>query len=270
MARYALRLVNAVFLSIETGRLQVAGYEAEWALPTYRLARLPIVVLCLIVASPCIPDSSSEAFKGFSVFFGVFISLGTSSLVGNIIAGYRLTCRRAFRVGDRIRAGDHLGEVREIRLVATRLRTTKNAEGIIPNSKLIGDEVLNCSSLAHRDGLIRHTCVGIGYEVPWRKVEAMLLEAARATGRVEKDRAFVRWKSLGDFAVTYELNAPCKEPTMMKSLYSELHRNILDAFNKNGVRIMTPDCEGDTPGRKVVPPDRWFEAPAAPMKSPPC
>ncbi len=268
IVRFAMRLVKTIFQSIESGQVKIAGFETEWALPTYRLTRLLIIAFALVVAYPYIPGSSSEAFKGFSVFFGVLISLGASSLVGNVIAGYSVTYRRAFRVGDRIKAGEHVGEVREIRLMATRLRTLKNEEVTIPNAKLIGDEVLNYSALAGRLGLVLHTRVGIGYEVPWRQVEAMLLEAARATGGVQHDRAFVLLKELGDFAVVYELNVPCAEPARMEALYSELHRNILDAFNKYGVQIMTPAYEGDTSDPKIVAPARWFAAPAVPPKDP--
>jgi hypothetical protein len=48
---------------------------------------------------------------------------------------------------------------------------------------ILGREVINYSAYARQGGVILHTTVGIGYEVPWRQVEAMLLLAAeRATG----------------------------------------------------------------------------------------
>src|SRR4030095_4208393 len=75
----------------------------------------------------------------------------------------------------------------------------------------------------------------------------------------------VRQKSLGDFAVTYELNVYCGNAQAMNALYTELHRNILDVFNEYGVQIMTPAYEGDTPQPKVVPKEQWFLPPAHPM-----
>ena len=75
---------------------------------------------------------------------------------------------------------------------------------------------------------------------------------------------FVRQKSLGDFAVTYELNVYCNNAQAMNALYTELHRNILDVFNEYGVQIMTPAYERDPPEPKVVPKDGWFAAPARP------
>jgi small-conductance mechanosensitive channel len=107
--------------------------------------------------------------------------------------------------------------------------------------------------------------VGIGYETPWRQVEAMLLLAAERTpGLLREPPPFVLHTALGDFCVTYELNVACSTPQAMAHLYTELHRNILDVFNEYGVQIMTPAYEGDPEQAKVVPREQWFLAPAAP------
>ena len=88
--------------------------------------------------------------------------------------------------------------------------------------------------------------MGIGYETPWRQVEAMLLVAAERTpGLLREPRPFVLQLSLGDFAVNYELNVYCGDAQRMMPLYTALHRNILDVFNEYGVQIMTPAYEGD-------------------------
>jgi small-conductance mechanosensitive channel len=265
--RFVLRLCKAGFQSIGNGQMHFAGFEPEWAMPTYRLVRLLIITFTIVVAYPYIPGSSSDAFKACSLFLGLLFSIGSSSMLGNVMAGYSMTYRRAFRVGDIIKTGDHVGEVLETRLMATRLRTLKNEEVIIPNSKLIGEEVLNYSSLRAKHGLILNTRVGIGYEVSWRQVEAMLLEAAGKSQGCRPEEAFVLIKELGTFTVIYELNVPCAEPSIMPQLYTGLHKNILDAFNKYGVQIMTPAYEGDAPNAKVVPPEAWYKAPALPPSS---
>lgn len=265
--RFLLRLCRAGFMRVESRQMHFSGFEPEWALPTYRLVRLLIIVFAFVVAYPYIPGSSSEAFKACSLFLGLLFSIGSSSMLGNVIAGYNMTYRRAFRAGDIIKTGEHVGEVLEIRLLATRLRTLKNEEVIIPNSKLINEEVLNYNSLGAKHELILHTRVGIGYEVSWRQVEAMLLEAAGMSQEHRLGEAFVLIKELGDFAVVYELNVPCSDPHRMSRLYTEIHKNILDVFNKYGVQIMTPAYEGDAAAPKVVPPENWYKAPALPPPS---
>ncbi|MBP7864552.1 MAG: mechanosensitive ion channel family protein [Acidobacteria bacterium] len=263
--RGALGLIRLFFDSIARGALHLSAFEPEWALPTYKIVRLVVVAFGLIVAYPYIPGSDSAAFKGVSLFIGVVFSLGSSSVISNLLAGYTLTYRKAFKIGDRVKIGDVVGDVTSSRLQVTHVRSLKNEEVIIPNSSILNGEVVNYSSLAQSHGLILHTTVGIGYETPWRQVEAMLRLAAERTPELLREPApFVLYKALGDFSVVYELNVYCDKPQDMSRLYALLNRSILDVFNEYGVQIMTPAYEGDPAEPKVVPKEEWFKCPAAP------
>src|SRR6185295_4417653 len=229
--------------------------------PTYKILRLAVVAFAVVVAYPYIPGAGSAAFQGVSLFIGIVFSLGSSSAIANMIAGYMITYRRAFKVGDRVKIGDMSGDIIETRLQVTHLRSFKNEEMVIPNSLILSSQVLNYSSLARAEGLILHTEVGIGYETPWRQVEALLIAAAERTpGLASEPRPFVLEKKLGDFAVTYDLNVYTRSVESLAKLYAELHRNILDLFNEYGVQIMTPAYEGDPPEPKVVPKKDWYAA----------
>jgi small-conductance mechanosensitive channel len=263
LARYFLSLVHLFFDSVGAGTVQLHGFEREWAAPTYRLVRLAIVAFVAVMAYPYIPGSGTDAFKGISVFVGILFSIGSSSLVGNVLAGYSLMYRRTFRIGDRVRIGDHLGEVLEMRLLGTHLRTWRNEIVTVPNSVIVNTEVTNYSTAAKREGLILSAEIGIGYETPWRQVEALLLEAAaRTPGLLPDHQPFVHHTVLGEFSVTYQINVYCDAPERMRSLNSDLRRNILDVFNEYGVQIMTPAYEGDPQTPKIVPKERWFVEPA--------
>ena len=225
--------------------------------------RIFVIAFALVVAYPYIPGSQSDAFKGISLFLGVVVSLGSSSVIGNIIAGYTMVYRRAFREGDRVKIDNHVGDVTERRLLVTHLRTTKNEDVVIPNSLILNNSIVNYSTLARENKLILHTTVGIGYETPWRQVEAMLLQAAANTeGLLKEPQPFVLQKVLGSFDVSYELNVYCGDAQAMNRLYTLLNRNILDQFNEYGVQIMTPAYESDPNDLKVVPRDQWYAAPA--------
>lgn len=265
VTRYVLRLARMFFDGIEQGRISVASIDSELAQPTYRIVRLLTVVFALVVAYPYIPGSESEAFKGISLFLGLVFSLGSTSIIGNMLAGYTMIYRRAFKIGDRIQVGELTGFVMERSLMVTRLRSLKNEEIVIPNSLIMNSDIVNYSALAKDQGLILHTTVGIGYETSWRQVEAMLRMAAHRTpGLLATPEPFVLQKSLGDFCVTYEINVYCDQPQAMVRLYTALHRNILDVFNEYGVQIMTPAYEGDAEQPKVVPKENWYAAPAEP------
>jgi small-conductance mechanosensitive channel len=268
--RYALKLVRLFFAGVHGGTITLANFDADWAWPTYRILRFLVIAFGVVVAYPYIPGSESRAFQGVSIFIGIIFSLGSSSFIANLIAGYSLTYRRAFHIGDRICIGDVTGDVAEVGLMVTRLRTVKNEEVVVPNSTILSNNVVNYSTLAKSRGLILHTTAGIGYETPWRQVEGMLMLAAdRTPGLLKEPPPFVLQKALGDFSVTYEINAYCDNPQTMNRLYTELHRNILDVFNEYGVQIMTPAYEGDPDQPKVVPREQWFLAPAEPSKQRP-
>ncbi len=263
ITRYILGMIWSFFHGIERGSVKLATFDRELAMPTYRVVRLLVILFALVMAYPHIPGSDSDAFKGLSVLVGLIISLGSQSIIGNIIAGYSLVYRRPFRIGDRIKINDIVGKVTELRVLTTRLRSMKNEEIVIPNTTVLNGEVINYSSLAREHGLILHTTVGIGYETPWRQVEAMLKEAAERTGGLLKNpKPFVLQRELGDFAVSYEINVYCGDADTMAQAYSALHRNILDVFNEYGVAIMTPSYMGDPAEPKLVPKDQWYAPPA--------
>jgi small-conductance mechanosensitive channel len=263
VARFALKLIRVFFLGIEQHRITFTGFEAEWAIPAYKVARLAVIAFTVVVAYPYIPGSDSPAFKGVSLFLGVVFSLGSSASISNFIAGYMVIFRRAFKAGDRVRIGSLTGDVIQIRLQVTHLRTIKNEEAIVPNSLIVNSEVVNYSSLARKTGLILHTTVTIGYDTPWRQVHALLLLAAERTpGLLKEPKPFVLQTALNDFYVSYELNGYTDRPAEMAATYSDLHRNIQDAFNEQGVQIMSPHYLGDPPESKIVPKDQWYRPPA--------
>ncbi len=263
VTRWMLRLMRLFFRRVGDHTITLAGFDPEWALPTERILRLLLIAFALVIAYPYIPGSDSEAFKGISLMLGLVFSLGSSSVISNMVAGQSLAFRRAFKVGDRVKIGEHVGEVTEIRLLTSFLRSPKNEQIVIPNSNILNSDVVNYTTLAREAGLILHTVVGIGYETPWRQVEAMLLEAAARTPGLLRDPApFVLQKTLGTFAVDYEINAYCDDTRGLLLLYTALHRNILDVFNEFGVQIMTPAYEGDTEQPKVVSRENWYLAPA--------
>ncbi|TXS96425.1 mechanosensitive ion channel family protein [Parahaliea maris] len=263
IVRFLLTATKTFFGRVDRGWIRLQNFDRDWAMPTYRIVRILIVAFALVVAYPYIPGSDSEAFKGVSIFLGVVFSIGSSSFIANMIAGYSLTYRGAFRVGDRVRIGEHMGEVVDVRALSTRLRSLKNEEINISNSEVLASTVVNYSTFQREQGIILHTDVGIGYDTPWRQVEAMLLEAAGRTEGLEKSpEPFVLQTSMGDFTVVYQLNAFCRDATGMMKIYSALHANIQDVFNEYGVQIMSPNYEQDPAEPKVVPKDQWYAAPA--------
>ena len=261
--RYVLKLIGMFFKQVAQGRIKLSDFDPDWALPTHRIVRFLVIAFSVVIAYPYIPGSDSLAFKGVSVFIGVIFSLGSSSFISNILAGLAMTYRGAFKVGDRVKIGEVTGKIEEVKLMTTRVSTVKNESVVIPNSNILNMDVTNYSVKARESGLVLHTAVGIGYDTPWRQVEAMLLLAAERTVGLQKEPGpFVLQTSMNDFAVNYEINAYCTEVARMLAIKSDLHRNIQDVFNEHGVQIMSPAYENDPQTPKIVPPEDWYAAPA--------
>jgi small-conductance mechanosensitive channel len=239
--QYVIRLVRFVFDQIGKGTITLPGFYRDWAKPTYRIVRLLILAMAAVMIFPYLPGSATPAFQGMSIFFGFLISLGSTSIVANVVAGIVLTYTRAFEIGDRVRIADTMGDVREKTLLVTRVRTIKNVDITVPNAMVLVSHVVNFSSSAKDQGLILHTAVTIGYDVPWPQVHEPLISAARNTQYIlDVPSPFVLQTALNDLNVSYELNAYTDEPNLMANTCSDLHRSIQGEFNEAGIEILSP------------------------------
>ncbi|MCB1316909.1 MAG: mechanosensitive ion channel, partial [Leptospiraceae bacterium] len=213
---YAMRFIRLFFREIETERVTLPGFYSDWAQPTYRIAAFAMAAFSAVLIFPYLPGSGSEAFKGISIFLGFLISLGSSAVIANIMAGLVVTYMRPFQIGDRVKIADTIGDVVEKNLLVTRLRTIKNVIITIPNGMVLSSHIINYSASNDARGLILHTAVTIGYDVPWRTVHNLLIAAARNTNGIKTEPGpFVHQTELSDFYVAYELNASTEEPNRM-------------------------------------------------------
>jgi small-conductance mechanosensitive channel len=255
---YLIGFTHFIFNEVGRGSITFSGFEQEWADPTYKIARFLIISFALVLIFPYLPGSGSPAFQQISIFLGVLISLGSSGAVSNVVAGVFLTYTGAFRLGDRVRIADTVGDVTERRLIYTRVRTIKDEFITIPNSLVLGSHIINYSASMQGNGLVLHTSVTIGYDVDWRTVERLLIEAAKATEHVRSEPPpFVLVTSLDDFVVSHQINAYTSTPHSMSQIYADLHKNILDKFNEAGVEIMSPRYTSLRNGNDVVIPSNY-------------
>jgi small-conductance mechanosensitive channel len=259
ITRYVVKIARFFFNEVERGRVVLPGFYVDWATPTYKIVRFFILAFALTVAFPFIPGSKSEAFKGVSIFIGILFSLGSTSTISNVMAGLSITYMRAFKVGDRVRIGDTVGDVIDQSLLVTHVRTNKNEDITVPNAMVLNAHIVNYSAQAKEGGLILHTSVTIGYDAPWRTIHELLIEAARKTPCILVTPApFVLQTALNDFYVTYELNAYTDDPQQMANTYSALHRHIQDTFNEAGVEIMSPHYSQLRDGNRTAIPDAYL------------
>jgi small-conductance mechanosensitive channel len=257
VAYYAVRLARLVFRGLATRRITIKGFYPEWAMPTFGLVRLLIIAVAFVLILPNLPAAHSPAFRGVSIFVAILVSLGSTAAVANMISGVVITYTRAFKIGDRVRIADTLGDVKEKSLFVTRIVTPKNVEIAIPNATVLANHIINYSSLARREpGLVLHTSVTIGYDVPQETVKGLLIAAANKTENIEDSlEPFVLVTSLDDFYISYEVNAYTRRARNMMGIYSELHGHIIDGFNEAGVEIMSPHYSAIRDGNPLTLPE---------------
>jgi small-conductance mechanosensitive channel len=238
--KYLLKLVKYFAIEIDKKSITIKGFYSDWAWPTFSIARFFIYAFMFVIIFPYLPGSSSPAFQGVTVFLGLIVSLGSSSAIANIVAGLVITYMRPYRIGDRVKIGEITGDVIEKTILVTRIRTIKNEDVTVPNSSILNNHTINYSVNTTDTGLILHTTVTIGYDVPWKDMHQALIDAALRTELILKEPLpFVLQTSLDDFFVSYQINAYTKEANAQATIYSDLHKNIQDVCNERGIEIMS-------------------------------
>ena len=264
LARGVIGLLKALMM-----RLMLPGaikwLTPETLSPTNRLISLAIWLFAFAMAYPYLPGAQTEAFKGLSVLIGLMVSLGASNVVSQAAAGLILTYSSTIRVGEFVRIGEHEGTVVEVGVFNTRIVTGTGETLTLPNTLITGSVTRNYSRIVQGAGYLVDTTVTIGYDTPWRQVEALLLEACRRTEGIQAEPApQVLQTALSDFYPEYRLVAHgvASETRNRAMLLSMLHSNIQDVFNEFGVQIMSPHYIADPQDAKLVSRTNWFTPPA--------
>ena len=270
--KYTVKGFKFLFDEIAAGNITLSGFHKDWALPTFNIVKFLLYVFMMVIIFPYLPGSGSPAFQGISVFLGVLLSLGSSSAITNIIAGLVITYMRPFKIGDRVKIGDVVGDVIEKTMLVTRIRTIKNEDITVPNSAVLSSHTINYSSNSYETGLIIHTTITIGYDVPWRKMHDVLIQAALKTEHINQEpKPFVLQTSLDDFYVSYQLNAYTNEANKQAKIYSDLHQNIQDCCNENDIEILSPHYRGLRDGNQITIPSNYlpkdYQSPAFKVES---
>lgn len=261
---FIIRLVKLLLSQVEAGRLQVPGLHPETVGATRKLISVAIWLFALSAAYPFLPGANSLAFKGISVFFGLMLTLGSAGVMNHAMSGLVLIYSRALHKGDVIRIADNEGKVSEIGMLATKIITRENYIVTVPNAVVVSGKITNLSAQNQGSGVNLTTGVTIGYDTPWRQVQAMLeLAAHRSQGIDHSQPPLVRQLGLLDWYVSYELQVRLLPETALAVGRTTLHSNIQDVFNEFGVQIMSPNFVMQPKGALVVAKEDWYAEPAA-------
>jgi len=240
ITHYSLRFLKYFSLQIEKGKLKIPRFYPDWAAPTYKIFQVLMWAFTVAIVYPYLPGSDSRAFQGVSVFVGVIFSLGSSTAIGNLVAGLVITYMRPFKMGDRVKIKDITGFVVENNLMVVRLKTHKNEYVTFPNLIILGSNIINYNTSSDEDeeGLIIFAEVTFGYSTPWQTVHDILINAAVATESIQKKpKPFVLQTKLDDYYACYQINCYTKDVRRVPAIYTMLYENIQNGFREAGMDL---------------------------------
>ena len=240
ITRYVLKGLKILADQIGRGKLKIPGFYSDWASPTYKILQVLLWAFTIAIIYPYLPDSDSRAFQGVSVFIGLIFSIGSTSAIGNLVAGIVITYMRPFKIGDRVNIKDITGFIVEKNLMVVRLKTHKNEYVTFQNLSILTSSIINYNTSSDEDeeGLIIFAEVTFGYSTPWQTIHDILINAALATDHVQKNpKPFVLQTKLDDFYAVYQINCYTKNVSLVPKIYANLYENIQTGFKDSNLDL---------------------------------
>ncbi len=219
-------------------------------------------MLAIILVLPLSDSERGQLLSLIGILLSAAIALSSTTILGNLIAGFMLRAIRHFRAGDFIRVGDYFGRVSDRGLFHIEVQTEDRDLTTFPNMYLVTNPV----TVSRSSGTVISATVSLGYEVPRKKAQGLLARAAEDAALVEP---FVHVIELGDFSVTYRVAGLLKEVKQLISARSKLRELMLDRLHEAGIEIVSPTFMNQRPLKdgQVFIPQREHHDTADPEKS---
>lgn len=199
-----------------------------------------IVILILVGTTREQNDTQGQLLELLGLIVTAVIALASTTFVANAMAGILLRSVRSFRPGDFVRVADDFGRVTERGLFHTEIQTEDRDLVTLPNLTLVSNPV----RVVRSSGTIVSAVVSLGYDIPRRELEPLLIEAAETA---ELEDPFVQVLDLGDFSVSYRIAGFLKEVKQVVTVRSQLRKRILDTLHENGIEIASPTIMNQRP-----------------------
>lgn len=226
-------LVVLTVVRIILNRKYRGSLELKFRRQIVTLLILFIGMLAIIMVLPLSSSARGQLLSLIGILLSAAIALSSTTILGNLIAGFMLRAIRHFRAGDFIRVGEYFGRVSDRGLFHIEVQTEDRDLTTFPNMYLVTNPV----TVSRSSGTIISATVSLGYEVPRKKVQELLARAAEDAKLIEP---FVQVIELGDFSVTYRAAGLLKEVKQLITARSKLRELMLDRLHEAGIEIVSP------------------------------
>jgi small-conductance mechanosensitive channel len=248
--------INRYADSLNLDRRQLAGVNS--------ITKITIIVVTIIILIFHFSSLSGVAAGAISVAAGTIIGFSSRNTISNAIAGILLLSARPFKLGDRIRTTEDeslIGDVIEISLLYTKIKTIRNELVAIPNQTLLQRQIVNYSGL---DVLSITVNITMTYNNKRELIEKLLIQSAKATDGIltsqsisnelmnSRDNSapdnavtdpYVLLVRFGDYGAIYDLRAYTNKPREFLKIASEIRKKIYDSFQVHGIDLTVPQAQ---------------------------
>lgn len=171
---------------------------------------------------------------------GLAIGLALQSSLSNFAAGVLLVSLRPFRAGETVQVGAITGTVQQVHIFSTTLLTSDNKEVVIPNGKIIADNIINYSRHAYRRIDI---IIGVGYQSSISNVKSVIFNVIEKDIRIDRERGVtVRLGELGTSSLNFYVRVWVRNADYWDT-YFDLLENIKEAMDGNAIDIPYPQMD---------------------------
>ena len=219
-----------------------------------RLAMRLLGIVLIVATIPVDNDLRGQLFSLIGLLASAAIALSSTSVMGNLMAGFMLRTVNSFRAGDYIEFRNELGRVSQRGLLHVEIQNETSELVTVPNLLLVQEPY----NVVRASGTVVSAEVSLGYDVDRRDAEAALLRALENT---ELDNGFVQIRELGDFSVLYRASGWLEEAGLLVSTRSKLRGKMLDALHDAGIEIVSPNFMNQRvldPAEAIIPLKRRF------------
>lgn len=192
-----------------------------------------IGTIIFILSLPIDPEMKGQILSFLAIIISAGVALSSTTVLGNMLAGFMNNSMNRFRNGDLIKIDDIQGRVLRKSVFHIEIQLEDSNYVTLPNLYIATHPV----KLTRKTNTVISTTVSLGYDIPRTKIEEALKQAALATGLKDP---YVYITELGDFSVTYKIHGFLNDTSKFFSTSSLLNAKVMDILHKNKIEIVSP------------------------------
>lgn len=222
-----------------------------------KIAKVSIYLIAGLISLDHIGYDITALLAGMGIA-GIAVSLAAKDSISNAIAGIFLMLDRPFLPGDRIELWDSpphqatWGDVVEIGLRSTEIKTTDNITIIIPNGQLMNRDIINYTR--HSSTIRIRIPVGVSYQCNLKTVKKVLIDSIKGIdGIIDNPGPQVVVKEFGDSSINVELRVWIKNAKKRRVIQDEINSKIKLEFEKSSIEMPYPRTDIHVEGELQIP-----------------